>query len=115
MEGLTHLTENLWGHYDTTSDLYQMIKSINEYRTSSKFYNEDCELLYTSKEVLAFHRGKNVLVVFTIGTENEIEIQSHPFEEGRFCNLFEKDDCFNIVNEGITIKLKDQPKIYTKQ
>ena len=41
-----------------------MIKSINEYRTSSKFYNEDCELLYTSKEVLAFHRGKNV---FTIG------------------------------------------------
>lgn len=56
--------EPMWGHYDTSSDLYQMIKTINEYRMSSKFYNEDCEPLYTSEEVLAFHRGKNV---FTIG------------------------------------------------
>ena len=54
----------MWGHYDTSSDLYQMIKTINECRMSSKFYNEDCEPLYTSEEVLAFHRGKNV---FTIG------------------------------------------------
>ena len=52
--------------------------------------------------------GNIISKVLTIGTENEIVIQSHPFEEGRFCNLFDKDDCFEINNNGkveITINI----------
>ena len=73
--------------------------------------------LYLAHKIKLLKYGNVISKVLTIGTENEIVIQSHPFEEGKFCNLFDKDDCFKInnANVGITINMKESPKIYTMQ
>ena len=106
----------LWGHYDTTTDMYQMIKKINEYRAESKFYNEDCVQRWSEEKFYAFTRGKKALICLSITDSVQRTINYHGFSEGdRLCNLLDETDCVTVTAEGINITMQDEPKIYVKQ
>ncbi|KAJ5073280.1 alpha-amylase [Anaeramoeba ignava] len=109
--------EDLWrSGYNENSELYQYIKQINEFRTSSKFDNTQKQIQrYADDNFYAFTRG-TVFAAFTNkGTNGQVSrlITYHPYSDGtKLCNLFDLSDCFVVNNGQFTINLNGLPKIY---
>lgn len=108
--------EPMWGHFDKTTDMYQMIAKINNYRKESKFYNEDTIQRYADSEFYAFSRGKKMLVCLTRGISVQRTITYHSFDIGsKLCDLLDPNDCITVNYDGINVKLGQDPKVYVIQ
>ena len=106
----------MWGHFDKTTDMYQMIAKINNYRKESKFYNEDTIQRYADSEFYAFSRGKKMLVCLTRGISVQRTITYHSFDIGsKLCDLLDPNDCITVNSDGINVKLGQDPKVYVIQ
>ena len=107
--------EPLWNNYDVNSELYIIIKKINEFRKNIKIWNYDIIQRYADQNFYAFTRG-NVLACFTNIKNIERKITYHEFNEGDLlCNILDENDCVSVSGGSIVINMKDYPKIYVKQ
>ena len=107
--------EPLWDHYDTSTELYQMLGKINEFRKKHKIWDLEIEQRFADKNFYAFTRG-NILACFTNTKSIERNIVHHDFNVGdKLCNFFESSDCVTVSEDGINISMKEYPKVYVKQ
>ena len=107
--------EPLWGHYDKSTDLYQMIAKINKARKDTEFYKEDTVQRYADEQFYAFTRGKKVLVCLGNGNQVDRTITYHPFTDGdKLCNVLQDGDCVTVSGSGISVTV-NEPKVYVKQ
>ena len=109
--------EMLFGKYDTNSEIYKLLKIINDVRKSEKIYDYDFVRRYHDNNHYVFTRG-NVLICVGNGvdTPSNIVLYRHGFKEGdKLCNALALDDCVKVVNNEIQILLQGEPKIYVKQ
>ena len=109
--------EMLFGKYDTNSEIYKLLKIINDIRKSEKIYDYDFVRRYHDNNHYVFTRG-NVLICVGNGvdTPSNIVLYRHGFKEGdKLCNALALDDCVKVVNNEIQILLQGEPKIYVKQ
>ena len=101
--------ENLWGHMDTKSELYQFLKTLNKFRTDTEYYKHEQKERFVDKYVYAFSRDK-YFFVFT----NSLEIQNraienHSYEDGTvLCNIMREDDCVEVEKGKFPVTLADR-------
>ena len=109
--------ETLFDHYNDNSEIYQLLKKVNEIRKTEKIYETEFVRRYHDTEHYVFTRG-NVLIAVGTGdtTSTSITLNKHGFKEGdRLCNALSEGDCLNVENNEITFTLAGEPKIYIKQ
>eukprot|EP01017_Pseudomicrothorax_dubius_P042881 TRINITY_DN705_c0_g2_i2.p1 TRINITY_DN705_c0_g2~~TRINITY_DN705_c0_g2_i2.p1 ORF type:complete len:402 (-),score=89.97 TRINITY_DN705_c0_g2_i2:110-1315(-) len=99
--------EPLWGHMNTSSPLYQFLKTIISYRQQLKWWQYPQVERYADDNFYAFTRGE-VLMAFT-NSDNEVRrtITYHPYAEGtRLCNIFYPGDCVKVTNGSFDVFLE---------
>jgi alpha-amylase len=105
----------MFGRHDNSSDLYQMMKIVNEVRKKEKIYYKVFVQRYVDDNIYAFTRGNVLIVVTNTNKKIEAKINNHRFKIGDiYCNALLKEDCI-IVNDNIDIIMNGEPKIYIKQ
>ena len=107
--------EPLWDNYDTSSELYQLLGKINEFRKNVKIWNFKIVQRLVDDNFYAFTRG-NVLACFANKGSIERTILNHDFKNGdKLCNVLDSSDCVTVSGNGISISMKNYPKVYVKQ
>ena len=108
--------EPLWGHYDTSSDMYVTLKKANEVRVNKKIWTTEVIQRYADDVFYAFTRG-DVLVCLTRGESCSRSITYHEFNIGdKLCNALDSNDCVTVdSSKSIAINMGQDPKIYVKQ
>ena len=101
--------EIMFGHHDTSSDAYQMIKIANTIRKNEKIYGENLIEVYVDENLYVFKRGK-VLIIFSNSIEEiEKNLIKHKFDEGQeLCIklLANENDCITVIERELKIKKK---------
>lgn len=110
--------EPLWNDFDTTKDMYQRVKKMNDARREHKTWESPYVERYVADNFFAFSRG-DVLIATTNDSNNEIKysVTYNPFSAGdRVCNIFYDSDCLTITNDGaLEVVLKGgEAKIYVR-
>ncbi|KAH3759580.1 acidstable alpha-amylase [Pelomyxa schiedti] len=86
-----------WSGYDTSTELYQFIKTIISFRKENQLWDADMVERASETNFYAFTRGE-VLIAVTNGGSSQGNLQytvsNHPYEFGtELCNLFDPEDC----------------------
>lgn len=100
--------EPLWeSDYDTESELYVYIATVNAFRKGLEIYDGEFTQLWEENDLYAYSRGDNALIVLTNNGESfNRTINVETLKDGRFCNVFDVEnetefmDCF--VKSGYT-------------
>ena len=106
--------EILFNNYNTQSDIYQMIKTMNSVRKLYKIYDYEFIRRYADKHYYIFTRGR-VLIAICDGTPDatSIILTNHGFEENvKLCNELDRNDCVTVTGNKINITMVGEPKIY---
>ena len=111
--------EMLFGHYDTNTEIYKLLKTINSIRKTEKIYEEDFIRRYNDDNHYIFTRG-NVLIAVGNGdtAPTDITLLKHGFKNGdKLCNalISGNTDCITVINNELNMNLVGEPKIYVKQ
>ena len=111
--------EILFGHYDTNTEIYKLLKTINSIRKTEKIYEEDFIRRYNDDNHYIFTRG-NVLIAVGNGdtAPTDITLLKHGFKNGdKLCNalISGNTDCITVINNELNMNLVGEPKIYVKQ
>ena len=109
----------LFGHYDTNTEIYKLLKTINSIRKTEKIYEEDFIRRYNDDNHYIFTRG-NVLIAVGNGdtAPTDITLLKHGFKNGdKLCNalISGNTDCITVINNELNMNLVGEPKIYVKQ
>ena len=109
--------EILFGKYDTNSEIYKLLKTINEIRKKEKIYDYEFVRRYHDDNYYVFTRGNVLIAVGTGGTTGgSIILNKHGFKEkDNLCNALIQNDCVSVVDNKISLTMGDEPKIYVKQ
>ena len=106
--------ETLWTNMNTESDIYKFLKTLNNFRKMTGFYNLDQIQRYSDDTFYAFSRG-DYLFAFTNSNEQQIRTLSfHPYSERtQLCNVLQKGDCVFVRNGEFQVELVNgEMKIY---
>jgi alpha-amylase len=111
--------EMLFGHYNTDTEIYKLLATINNIRKTEKIYEEDFIRRYHDNNHYIFTRG-NVLIAVGNGdtTSTDITLRKHGYKNGdKLCNALISDntDCITVADNELHINLVGEPKIYIKQ
>ena len=109
--------EMLFGHYNTSSEIYLLLKKINEIRKAEKIYDYEFIRRYNDNNHYIFTRG-NVLIGVGNGdpSSETITLNKHGFNEGdKLCNALFDSDCVTVEDNQIQLTMAGEPKIYVKQ
>ena len=120
--GDPYCREALWENgYNKESRLFQLYKIGLHYRKKIELWDKTLDQFYSDKEVYAFRRGEDVLVVISLAEndnynksfDNKGVTNNQGIKAGKYCNIFVKDDCIEIVDgQQITISIGKAPKVY---
>lgn len=109
--------EALWTDMNADSDIYNYLKTLNQFRKSTEFHLHDQIERYVDDNFYAFSRG-NALFTFTNSLETQTRtITDHPYQEGaQICNIFKPDDCVEVKDGEIQVTLVNgEVKIFSPQ
>ncbi len=121
--GDPYCREALWENgYNRESRLFQLYKIGLHYRKKIELWDKNLDQFYFDKEVYAFRRGDDVLGVISLAENDEYDKRSFDnkgitdgkgIKAGKYCNIFVKDDCFEIADgQKIEISIGKAPKVY---
>ncbi|KYQ93843.1 putative alpha-amylase [Tieghemostelium lacteum] len=103
--------EPLWtSEFNQQATLYQLIKTINEFRAQYPVYGSSQIQRYCDDTFYAFTRGQ-IFVALTNGGSDQYQISRnitfHPYDDGTtLCNIFYPTvDCITVANGQFTIYL----------
>lgn len=98
---------------DTSSDMYQFVRTINKARQAAEGWSFDYVERYVMDDLFAYSFGD--MLVVTTNSDNYIELTMPylPYSAGTtVCNAFDSNDCATVSDEGLHVTLQSQPKIY---
>ena len=105
----------LFGNYDVDSDLYQLIKTLNDLRKKLNIFDLDFTSKYVDADNYVYMRGNDILVAVSKGLTQTIQIENHGLNgDDKFCNALKTGDCISVKNDVVTIRMEGEPKIYVK-
>ena len=109
--------EILFGYHDTSSDIYQMVKTANQVRKDEKIYEQKLEVKYADDNIFAFTRGNVLVVVGNNKQQSNITVTNDDYnEETELCNKLQSNDCITVDSfKELNIKYEGEPKIYVVQ
>jgi alpha-amylase len=105
----------LFGNYDVDSDLYQLIKTLNDLRKKLNIFDLDFTSKYVDADNYVYMRGNDIMVAVSKGLTQTIQIENHGLNgDDKFCNALKTGDCISVKNDVVTIRMEGEPKIYVK-
>jgi alpha-amylase len=113
-----HDRESLWPYYNTSSDLYLFLATINKFRTAqgSAIYNEQQVERYVDDQFFAFTRGMVFVATSNIGNGQGLSrtITYHPYTDGtKLVNVLDSSDTVTVNGGRFTVNIKGgMPKVY---
>lgn len=106
--------EILWTNLNTSSSMYNFVKTAVHFRKDMQVWNYDFVERYAADNFYAFSRGK-ALFAFS-NTDNTVNytVSYHPYNAGDVvCNAFYSSDCVTVTSGGVPITLVGgETKIY---
>lgn len=89
------------------SDVYNLVKRLNNLRTSSSIWNTPQVQRFADNDIYAFTRGN----IFAAFTNRDFDINKtityHPYPNGsRLCNIFDNKDVVTVNNNQFNISLR---------
>jgi len=107
--------ESLWDFMGKDSDMINIVKVCNKVRIDNKIWEFDLESIYVDKNIFVFKRG-NVLVCVCNGSDVNVKIKGHKFDEGTVLyNAFNEEDFVTVKDGEINIVLEKKPKVFVKK
>lgn len=110
--------ETMWGHYDTSNDLFQAVSAMAKFRTSQgpSLYQSPQVERYADKQFYAFTRGMVFVAVSNIGSGQSLSrsITFHPYKEGqKLVNVLDSSDTATVNGGSFTVNIQNGlPKVY---
>ena len=106
--------ETLFGYHDTTSEIYQMVKTANQVRKDEKVYEQNLEVKYADDNTFAFTRGNVLIVVGNNKKQENITVTNDEYNENALlCNKLQSNDCITVDSfKELKIQYEGEPKIY---
>jgi alpha-amylase len=106
--------EQLWTNFDTSTDMYVFIKTLNAARKVHKPYNYDHKEIYVLDNLYCWYRGDMLACTTNQMGATGASIPNLPFSEGeRICNIFNTSDCISISGGKGNISLNNgEVKVY---
>jgi alpha-amylase len=106
----------LFGNYDEESDLYQLIKTVNQVRKNYNIFDLDLTTKYVDADNYVYMRGKDIMIAVGKGLTRTIEIEDHGLnDDDKFCNKLKAGDCISVKDDILTIRMDGEPKIYLRK
>ena len=97
------------------SDLYQLIKTLNDLRKKLNIFDLDFTSKYVDADNYVYMRGNDIMVAVSKGLTKTIQIENHGLnDDDKFCNALKSGDCISVKDDVITIRMEGEPKIYVK-
>lgn len=107
--------EVLWGHYDTSSEMYVALAAANKVRKEKQVWTQAVVQRYADDVFYAFTRG-DVLVALTRGEGCQRTLDYHGFKEGEtLCDALNTGDCITVQGGKLNINMGQDPKVYVKK
>jgi len=107
--------EPLWNSGYARTDIVDFLKTINQARKETQWYNQPQIERYIDDSFYSFSRG-TTLFAFTNQPDQQQTrtITYHPYSEGQtICNIFNGQDCLKVQNKQFTVSLSNgEVKIY---
>ena len=99
---------------NTSSDLYQIIAKVNAQRKKSAIWTEAWVERYSNQNFYSFSRGKFLVALTNVSTDQHFKVTYHPFTEGEtVCNIFYPTTDCQTVSGGVDVYLASgESKIY---
>jgi len=109
--------EPLWTNMNTETDIYRMLKTINNFRKSTQYQKYDQVQRYSDDQVYAFTRGDHFFAFTNTHDYHSRTITYHPYPEGTvLCNIFHREDCVEVKNgEFPVVLINGEFKVFTPQ
>merc|ERR1712032_264649 len=103
-----------WQDMNQQSDLYQIIKKVNDQRKENKIWNEQWVERYHENNFYAYSRGKFLVALTNSTNTQHYKVSYHPFSEGEtVCNIFYPESDCQQVSGGVDVYLSNgESKIY---
>lgn len=107
--------ESLWPYMNRESDIYTFLRTINNFRKESRFYEHHQIQRYSDDHVYAFSRGDTFVAFTNSQDEQTRSITYHPYSDGTIlCNIFRSDDCVKVENGAFPLVMNNgEVKIYS--
>ena len=106
----------LFGNYDQESDLYQLIKTVNQIRKDYNIFDLDFTTKYVDADNYVYMRGNDIMIAVGKGLSRTIEIEDHGLnDDDKFCNKLKAGDCISVKDDVLTIRMDGEPKIYLRK
>lgn len=103
--------ETLWGHHDTSSDLYRDLAIAHKIRKKYMIWNTKQVQRYADDSFYAYTRG-DVLIAVTRAETCQRTITYHEYSVGtKLCNALKEGDCVTVESSGFTLNMDKEPKI----
>ena len=101
---------------DTNSDVYRMVKFLNDFRNNKQIWNLPQIQRYADDKFYAFTRGEYFFAFTNQDYDFSVTIGYHPYSNGtKVCNIFDANDNITINNNQFTITMgQGNFKIYQK-
>jgi alpha-amylase len=81
--------ESLWQDFNTSSDVYQMLKKVNAQRKKSAIWNSAYVERYVDDTFFAFSKGEFLVALTNSGSTQSRQVTYSPFANGIIvCNIF---------------------------
>jgi alpha-amylase len=107
--------ESLWQAMNTGSDLYQMVKTINQARQKHRIWEHPQEERYVLDNIFCFNRGDFFVALTNTNNQQHIQPQTPQWKDGtKVCNIFyPTSDCQTISGGKMDLWLSNgESKIY---
>ena len=107
--------ENMFGYHYTDTEIYKLMKIVNEVRKKYNVYNTRFMQRYSDDYFYAYTRG-DVLIAVSNAMNIQRKITYHYYSEGdKLCNKLKERDCVYVSGGAINISMDGEPKIYVKE
>ena len=107
--------ENMFGYHYTESEIYKLMKILNDVRRNYNLYDEDFIQRYVDDYFYAYTRGKVLIAVSNV-MNLQRTINYHSFSDGdKLCNKLKEGDCVVVSGGLIHINMDGEPKIYIRE
>mmetsp|Transcript_35123 Transcript_35123/g.91150 ORF Transcript_35123/g.91150 Transcript_35123/m.91150 type:complete len:175 (+) Transcript_35123:342-866(+) len=102
--------ETLWPNYNTDSEIYQLVQTVNKMRKDQTLSTLNQTQRYADDQFYAFTRGNVFIALTNTGTGGNVQrsITYHPYSEGtKLCSVFNSGSCVSVSGGAFSVSLQN--------
>ena len=96
--------------------MYKFVASINKARQATQGWSHDYVERYVMDNFFAYSFGDMLVLTTNSQSRQDVTITYLPYTAGTtVCNAFDSNDCLTVSDQGLSVSIQSEPKIYIPQ